>query len=191
MNEDQKIKVDLAQILMNEIENSGFEYIYRGKFNRNITLKILSLTEDSLQKNHETRRFTKRIYFIMTECLQNISKHQVTPDIENVDKHGVFFIQKKNESVFIYSGNLIDHKTKEALEEKINSINSLNPDEIKKLYSQRVMHGELSEKGGAGLGLIAIAKKTRKKIFYDFRKITDGYFYFYLKTEVPLKKNNN
>ena len=45
---------------------------------------------------------------------------------------------------------------------------------------------EISEKGGAGLGLIVMAKTTKQKIKYDFEKINDKFSYFAM--QLNLKK---
>ena len=50
-------------------------------------------------------------------------------------------------------------------------------------YSQ-LRDGELSNKGGAGLGLIDIARKTSKKIKYEFIPINARYSYFLLKVVI-------
>ena len=48
------------------------------------------------------------------------------------------------------------------------------------------MGGELSSKGGAGLGLIDIAKKTGNKFEYHFLPIDDNFSFFILISKVSL-----
>jgi hypothetical protein len=45
-------------------------------------------------------------------------------------------------------------------------------------------NGELSEKGGGGLGLIDIAKKSRNKLQYSFREIDEDYSFFTLTVKI-------
>ena len=45
-------------------------------------------------------------------------------------------------------------------------------------------NGKLSEKGGGGLGLIDIAKKSRNKLQYSFKEIDDDYSFFTLTVNI-------
>ena len=48
-------------------------------------------------------------------------------------------------------------------------ITSLDKEGLKQLYKHQIKEGRLSNKGGAGLGFIDIAKKTGNKIHFHFR----------------------
>ena len=48
-------------------------------------------------------------------------------------------------------------------------------------------NGKLSKKGGGGLGLIDIAKKSRNKLGYSFKEIDEDYSFFTLIVKI-LKK---
>ncbi len=41
-------------------------------------------------------------------------------------------------------------------------------------------HQRISSKGGGGLGLVDIARKTGNKLGYTFKKYNDKYSFFYL-----------
>jgi len=56
------------------------------------------------------------------------------------------------------------------------------------LYKQQIKEGKLSEKGGAGLGFIDIAKKSGNKIEYQFKELTDDRFFFIVITTIS--RNN-
>ncbi len=48
--------------------------------------------------------------------------------------------------------------------------------------------GTLSSKGGAGLGLIEIAKRTRNKLVYEFLPLDEKSQFFILKAEIHARK---
>ena len=50
-------------------------------------------------------------------------------------------------------------KNVESLKDKITQVNSLDKDGLKSLYKDVIKGGELSSKGGAGLGFIDMARK--------------------------------
>ena len=55
---------------------------------------------------------------------------------------------------------------------------ALDEDEVNELYKKSLANAEISEKGGAGLGLIVMSKFTGKNIKFDFEKINDKFSYF-------------
>ena len=171
-------------ILMNQ-ENLG--YIYRGKFNQEITDNILKLTETNLQRQEGQSKVKKRIYSIMVEGLQNITRHQDDAnDVEKIEESfGIFVIQKVDNLYFITTGNIVDDDAIPHLKALIEKINGLSKEELKAYYKQVLSDGSLSDKGGAGLGLIDMARKSGNKLFYNFREVDKGHSYFYLHT-VPV-----
>lgn len=187
MSENQLNFVKEMFLLMNQ-ENLG--YIYRGRFNQEITDNILTLTETNLQRQEGESKVKKRIYSIMVEGLQNITRHQDDAnDIEKKEESlGIFVIQKVDNLYFITTGNIVDNDTIPHLKSLIEKINGLNKEELKAYYKQVLSDGSLSDKGGAGLGLIDMARKSGNKLFYSFRKVDSDHSYFYLHT-VPITDN--
>ena len=76
----------------------------------------------------------------------------------------------------------------EELREMLEHINRLNREELNKLYKQKIREGRLSEKGGAGLGFIDIARKTGQKLIYSFIKIDDEKSFFVLTSTISRLK---
>jgi len=187
----QEKHLQLAFELKKDIQKDNFEYTYRGNFSHNIITKILSLSEANLERAEDAKKIRKRIYFIMMECLQNITKHQDEIDIKNsgVDNNGIFILQKTVDSYLITTGNLIETENIEALKAKLEKINGLEADELREFYSEIMTHGEISEKGGAGLGLVAMARKSGKKLLFDFKRINEDFAYFYLRTQIDIKSD--
>ena len=129
----------------------------------------------------------------MVEGLQNITRHQHADDvdIEKIEEtFGIFVIQKIDDYYFITTGNVVDNVNIPPLKELLEKINSLSKDELKAFYKKVLAEGEMSDKGGAGLGLIDMARKSGNKLFYKFRKIDDTHSYFYLHT-VPVVESTN
>jgi hypothetical protein len=64
------------------------------------------------------------------------------------------------------------------LSEKIDGLNGMDAMYLKKAYEQTLREGSFSDKGGAGLGLIEIARKSSDKLYYNFEYMGDGKFFF-------------
>jgi hypothetical protein len=52
------------------------------------------------------------------------------------------------------------------------------------LFKQQIKESSLSDKGGAGLGLIDIAKKTGSKLSYQFKEINELVSFFILTSTI-------
>ncbi len=122
------------------------------------------------------------------ESLENIYKHQdiIADDFEHVPQ---FTMEQCNESFCISASNSIMNHKITALKEKLDKVNSLDKNGLKDLYKSTILSGNVSPKGGAGLGIINIAKVSENKISYAFKKLSDTHSYFTLK--VTISHNNN
>ncbi|RLD84488.1 MAG: hypothetical protein DRJ10_01020 [Bacteroidetes bacterium] len=188
MEEQIKGNKSLAYKLFIDTQQDNLEYIYRGQFNTDITDNILSLAEESLRLSEQKLKIKKRVYFVMVEGLQNITRHQDLTTDDIPVKPGFFVLQRKKYSYYITTGNLINIENIDVLKSQINKVQSLSIEELNIYYKQHLKDGSMSKKGGAGLGLIEMARKSKGNLSYNFRKINDEYYYFYLLTEIPFEE---
>ncbi len=187
--------LDFAFSLFEGMQRNNLSYIYRGYFTQIITDNILSLTETSMDKTGETSKMKKRVFTIMVEGLQNITRHQDAVIDDNSDFAGIFAIQQKADRYYVTTGNIIDNANISHLSAQLDKINSLEEEELKQYYKDVLNYNIMSNKGGAGLGLIEMARKSGNKLMYAFHRINDKSSFFYLHTEVSFEKeteiNNN
>jgi len=98
----------------------------------------------------------------------------------------IFMIGKHQESYIITSGNPIKDVHIDSLKTKLDQINSLDKDGLKSLYKEIIKSGSgLTDKGGAGLGFVDMARKSGQKLEYEFESLGEGRSFFSLKTTVP------
>jgi len=185
MRQTTKRSLKLTYELFSRVKSGDFEYIYRGAFTQNLTRKILSLAESNLQRFVDKSSLQNRIYFIMVEGLQNVTRHQEGADKSKSDHAGIFAIQKVGDRYVITTGNAIVNTKVESLKQRLEKVNNLDREELKKLHREILSTGELSEKGGAGLGLIEMARRSGNRLIFDFDYIDLYWSYFYLQTEIP------
>ena len=191
MDELNDAKLQFAFILFKAMQKDNLSYIYRGKFTQNITDHILFLAEDNLEKEEQSSKIKKRVYSIMVECLQNVTRHQNETQGDSIDNMGLFVIQKKDEKYYITTGNLVEKENIPNISKLIEKINGLEKDELKNYYKEVLDGGSLSDKGGAGLGFIDMARKSGNKLSYTFKEISDNYSYFYLHTVPTLDTSSD
>lgn len=164
-------------------------YIYRGMFTQNITESILELAERNIEEINQPNQLRRRVYFLMVESLQNITRYQALK-LDLMEKSGIFLIQKKDERYYITTGNLIENTKIPYVKDKLDQVNNLDREALKNYYRKILRNGKFTEEGGAGLGLIEMARKSGNKLTFSFEPITETYSNFYLHTVIPTIKSN-
>lgn len=183
------MKLDVSLIksvlsIYDELLSNGISLVYLGVFSHDITKMFTSMAEDDMKRNSENITIQRKVYHVMVETLQNMNKHSDEISESGNIGRGLFMIGKKNECYYVITSNKVSGEKKEQLEEALKLINSSSKEELKKMYLKQIKEGKLSEKGGAGLGLIDIARKTTGKHDYQFIPFDDGKYFFILKVEI-------
>ncbi len=157
--------------------------VYEGEFTQEITKSVLSMAEKNLDSIGEEQNIKRKVFNVMVECLQNICKHADSMKREE-ERRAIFMIGKENDSYEITSGNYILNTSIEGLKAKLEQINNLDKEGLKTLYKDLIKTSELSEKGGAGLGFVDIARKSGQKLEFDFEPVNDENSFFSFKTKI-------
>ena len=164
--------------------------VYEGEITHQITKAFTSLTESNMSKEEESGSVQRKVFHVMVECLQNISKHadDFGPDDYLFAGRGIFMVSKRETEYTVTTGNAIDNKRIEETGKMLDLINSLEKEELNELYKKQMMEGRLSDKGGAGLGFIDIVRKTGRKLDYHFLPITEQTSFFLLTSSINRSK---
>lgn len=170
------------------IKEDNLCLLYSGNFSDDITNKLIELSEYNINNINALSKMKKKASFLMAECFQNIVRHgeKLEADIGN---EGFFLTKNWGGVYYITSGNLIENINIENLKSQLEKVNSLNRDELKLLYREVLENSEISEKGGAGLGLIEMARKSGQKLDYLFERKNDNFSFFY--NQIMLKSDND
>lgn len=178
---------DISGFLIELMRSTGKEdlnYIYRGEFTQNLQQHILSLAEKNIDREKISGKIKKRVFHIMVESIQNISRHGDNQENKKQETSAMFSIQKEKDWYFITTSNIIDNTKVESLCSKLDKINSLDQNDLDKFYREVLGNGQLSQKGGAGLGLIEMVRKSGNKLSYEIEKIDDVHSFFYLHSHI-------
>ena len=161
---------------------------YKGSITSDLINDILEAVEKRLEEANAESKLRKKIYNVLVESLQNLFHHIETVHDgikENLDpKFGVLIIEREGEFYKVTTGNFVNAKRIKFLKEKIDKINSLTRDELKDMYKFILNHQKLSAKGGGGLGLVDIARKSGNKLEYEFYLYNENYSFFNLTIRV-------
>lgn len=158
---------------------------YKGEISNNILTSILQLVDDKLERKSEDIKIKKKVFSILLECLQNIYNYQQRyQDYSELLQSAMLMIQRTDEAYFISTGNFVEKDRVKQLEERIKKVNSLSSDGLKDFYKEVLSKQEYSDTGGAGLGLIDMARKSGEKINYSFDIYSDKHCFYSLQIKV-------
>jgi len=156
---------------------------YKGDITSDVITDFVSRSEKIFESDNTLDNFKKNTIHIFVECVQNLFHHALLISEKNI-RFGAFSINYFDNCVTIVTGNYINSKMKQLISDRINQINSLSKEELKTLYRLILNNEEFSEKGGGGLGLIDVSKRTGTKLSYEFLNINENIYFYILKIKI-------
>lgn len=163
--------------------------VYEGEFTQEITKSVLAMAERNMDSFGEEASVKRKVFNVMMECLQNIVRHAENfEDALERKNNAIFMIGKHDKEYFVTSGNAIQNPDVGDMLNKLERINSLDKKGLKELYRRIIKRdGGLTERGGAGLGFVDMARKSGRKLIFDFEPIDEELTFFSFKATIPRK----
>jgi hypothetical protein len=183
---DKQSSLDFVYDFYVKMKKNKINLAYEGEITHQITKAFTSLTENNMAIDDDPNSVQKKVFHVMVECLQNISKHAENRHsvVTSKDGRGIFMVSKGELEYNVTTGNVIRNDKVPELRRMLENINSLDKDGLKNLYKQQMREGRLSEKGGAGLGFIDIVRKTGEKLIFSFLEIDESNSFFVLTSTI-------
>ncbi|MCF8222494.1 MAG: SiaB family protein kinase [Bacteroidales bacterium] len=177
-----------------ELQTDDVIFSYKGDISSDVINVILDSIEKKTVEANDPSKIRKKVYNVLVESLQNLYHHvDVVPDdFEDQDsrRFGLMVVNRNPEGYRITAGNFITKDKISKLEKKLTKINGSSLEEIKELYKFILHHQKISDKGGGGLGLVDIARKTGNKLGYTFYDYNDKYSFFVLTIKISAISSN-
>ena len=154
--------------------------LFEGQVTHQVMKALATLVEEQLEYTHEEEIVQRRVYHVLVESLQNINRHA---EVMEESGHpypgsGVILVDKREEAFHVTTGNIIENAQIEELSEFLAKINNLDMEALDDMYKQQLREGQLSPKGGAGLGFIDIRRKTMNPMDYSFIPVDERVSFF-------------
>jgi hypothetical protein len=175
-----------AYNIYERMEKNNILLSFKGDITSELLTSILQIMENQMENINEEPKTKKKVYNVLVECLQNLYHHMDDSSKLDGDKNrnAIFMIAKSDSAYNIITGNYIFNENVEALKTRLDVVNSLSKDELKDYYKSILNNGEMSLKGGGGLGMIDIARKTGEKLQYNFLEIDNKVSFFTLDIKI-------
>ncbi len=147
---------------------------YQGEITQDVVRVLTALIETNLARINESELVIGRVYHIMIEALQNIMRHgyRANDANERYQRSGIL-LREFSDCYVITTGNLVTNADYNKVSSKIDELNDMDKKALRKLHMESVYNAEISDRGGAGLGLIEMIRKSGGPVEYT-REETNG-----------------
>lgn len=182
------MKFDIQKWYNNRL-NDDIIVDYYGSITGEVIDAVLESMEVKLNLSGYGIAKRKKIFNVFIECLQNLYHHVDTPpigeDVVGIKNFGIIILKKEGDYHKIITGNYLNSEKVQKIKGRIKQLNALTKDEIKALYLDILFFEGHTLKGGAGLGLLDILRKSGGKLDCIVHKINKDFSFFSL--EVIIK----
>ena len=149
------------------------------------------MAERNLDSSGEESGTRRKVFNVMVEALQNIVKHsseQGTRAGSLMSKSAIFMISKDDNRYCVMTGNPIAKTSVAKLKGNLDDLNSKDKEGLKEMYKDIIKNTQISEKGGAGLGFVDMARKSGEKLEFTFANMDDEHDFFCLRVNISREK---
>jgi hypothetical protein len=143
------------------------------------------VVDSLLMKLKGTKEFTelhttlrKRTYSLFVECIENICKHSALKSSDDKNLQPSISVTKEENKIVILAINPVPEESREKLIRRLDIVNNLNVEELRKMHEVRINTEPDKGSNGAGLGFICMAFKTGNELDYSFQPLIHGYLSF-------------
>lgn len=131
---------------------------------------------------NEKPTLIRKISFLTVEVIQNIIHH--SDKNPKGETFAYFEIIKDSENYIIKSGNLLLKEKTEDLVKRLQCVTNSSEEEIKEKILNRLEQESFTEKGGAGIGLLAIRKRVKEGMEYEIEYFKDEYNFVHFEIKI-------
>ncbi len=164
------------------VEDHGIIFLAYGS---SLTQDIIASIASGLEKNQEFSElglgFSSDIFTVFVEVAQNMMFYgRRHPELQSGE--GIIVIGRDAEgNYYVHSRNTITADDKTLIGDKLNTIQSMNRDEIRQMYRQLRKNGAHAHDAGAGIGFYEIARRC-DRIEHAFSAAENGLFHYVFKS---------
>jgi len=151
---------------------------YKGNLTFEIIEDLLFQFKEKIKPFDVEVFIQKRLYSILVECLENTYRHNSVVNSKSKHAQVELFLINNSDNFVIRVGNFISNNKISSLIKRIKLVNSLDKEGLNNLYRKSISKAMISDKGGAGLGIIEIARNSKQEIKYELMSNEKDFTFF-------------
>lgn len=175
--------------LRNSLNEQGILLCFNGPLSRSIIEEMGVAVRGYLENEAMGRGQVSDIFSVYIEQVQNIRQYAARRATDPADllylNSAIITIRRDGERYTVSAGNLVEQRDVEELAVRLEELRELDPAGLKKRYKE-ILRSPRSESGGAGLGLVNMARTSRGPLAFSFEKVDGRCSFFALSAELFL-----
>lgn len=148
-----------SYIELSESDECRVIFHFTGVLNQGFSNALTSRVELEVASEVESKQAQKRFFTVYVEVIQNILIHAEKD--EDGDVHAGMTIFLKGGKLCGCFENIVEKNKGETLLKRYELVNELERPVLKEQYMDIMVNGNLSKKGGAGLGVITVVLRSK------------------------------
>ena len=173
--------------LRNELEDRNILFAYSGHVSERILAALCDALKHRLTVDHADRAVVRKVFSVFVEQVQNIMRYsaETLPEPPSASPpKGVITVGYEDGKFFVQCGNPMKSTESGVLQQRLEYIASLDRDQLKTYYKEKLKEEPETGSKGASVGLVEIARRSTEPLKYDFTEIGQGHTLFVLKAYI-------
>ncbi len=167
--------------LIGDMQDEGMLLCFNGPFFHEIIEALGTAMRRCLETAELKKTVLMDVFSVYIELTQNVKNYAALKARTEIERHeignGAIIIGKSPEGYWVSSRNLVEKEDISTLKDRLDRIALSDKQQLKALYKDQ-MRKPPSPTGGAGLGLIDIARRASKPLEYSFTAAGDHCSFF-------------
>ncbi|MCT4534181.1 SiaB family protein kinase [Halodesulfovibrio sp.] len=170
------------------LQDNGVILYFNGPVSQDVVEGVGEAVRSKLRHEAAGVSMMQRVFTILVEQMQNIIRYSTDRLAEDENgaetAWGQIIVGLDEEGgYFVSCGNKINSKDTQKLQKKIEHVQHMEPEELKKYYKEMRRKGPDSDSKGAGLGFIEMARKARAPLSFSIEPLDETSSFFAMKVK--------
>jgi hypothetical protein len=172
---------DQLSRIRDEITREGVMICFNGAFVHSIIEEIGSALRRYLEGSETKKGSAMDVFSVYIEQAQNVRNYLARKSFADAaHNNAIIVIGRRGEHYVVSSGNIVESTDVSALSARLDSLTRLDAEGLRRLFKEQLRATTRTEGGGAGMGLIEIARKSSETLQYAFHPVDERFRFFCL-----------
>ena len=175
--------------LRNELQDKNILFAYSGYVSERVLMALCDALKQRLTIDDTDRNVVRKVFSVFVEQVQNVMRYsdEVLQQSEKPSDrlpNGLVTVGCEDGMFFVQCGNPMRSEETMPLQDRLDHISSMDRDQLKHYYKEKLKEEPETGSKGANVGLIEIARRSTGPLQYDFTEIGNGHSLFVLKAYI-------
>ena len=182
ISEHGSLLLQARETLLGRVVSDASVFLHLGAVDPSIVQRLLSKAEEHSIMSGDPVMLRKRLFSVMVEGLENIQRHASG----ELNSSAAVLLRPIANGYSIHFGNGMPSIVAAILDQRLALFNQMSDEDLKEHYLKLLESNGRTERGGAGLGLISMARKTTRPMLFESISVSESSVYGMFQVNVTL-----